>query len=118
MDRREEGTMDMPTNNNSFPSVTDLTWAVIAVLGGIANYLDGFLKGKQTPAWSRITAHAFVSGFSGYMVAQVILLVRPEWAFVSAGVAGYLGTQALDLFADILKKRAKDALDVDATKDK
>ena len=90
---------------NSFPSINDLTWALIAVLGGVASYLDGFLKGKQTPTLSRIIAHAFVSGFSGYMVAQVVLLVKPDWVFVAAGFAGYLGTQALDLVAEILKRR-------------
>lgn len=98
--------------NNQFPSLTDLAWAAIAILGGIASYLDSFLKGKQTPTAGRMLAHAFVSGFSGYMVAQVVIFVRPEWAFVSAGIAGYLGTQALDFVAEILKRRATTTFDV------
>lgn len=93
-------------NNNSFPSLNDLSWALIALMGGVARYLDGFLKGQQTPTWSRIAAHAFVSGFSGYMVAQVAVLIKPEWSFISAGVAGYLGTQALDMVADLMRQRA------------
>lgn len=40
------------------------------------------------------------------MVAQVALLIKPEWAFIAAGVAGYLGTQALDMVADLMRKRA------------
>lgn len=92
-------------SNHSWPSWNDLAWAVIAVLGGVARYLDSFLKGQTVPTWSRMVAHAFVSGFSGYMAAQAMLLVKPEWAFIVAGVAGYLGTQALDIIADLIKKR-------------
>lgn len=97
--------MEGPQNTSTFPTWNDLAWAVIAVLGGVARYLDSFLKGQQTPTWSRMAAHAFVSGFSGYMVAQAALLIKPEWAFISAGIAGYLGTQALDMTADLIKKR-------------
>jgi len=99
-----------PGNGSAFPTWNDAVWAIIAVLGGLASYLDSFLKGKQTPTLGKMIAHAFVSGFSGYMVAQIVLLIKPEWAFVAAGVAGYLGTQALDLAADMLKRRvgAKD----------
>lgn len=98
-------TMQPDGNSGGLPSFNDLAWAVIAILGGIASYLDGFLKGKQTPTAGKMVAHAFVSGFSGYMVAQIVLLLKPEWVFVAAGMAGYLGTQALDLAADILKRR-------------
>lgn len=91
---------------NSWSSWNDLAWAIIAVLGGVARYLDTFLKGGHPPTWSRMIAHAFVSGFSGYMVAQATLFIKPEWAFIAAGVAGYLGTQALDMVADFMRKRA------------
>lgn len=91
--------------HSSWPSWNDVAWAAIAVLGGVARYLDSFLKGGAPPTWTRLVAHAFVSGFSGYMVAQAALLIKPEWAFIAAGVAGYLGTQALDLTADLIKKR-------------
>lgn len=91
--------------HSSWPSWNDLAWAVIAVLGGVARYLDSFLKGQTVPTWSRMTAHAFVSGFSGYMAAQATLLLKPEWSFIVAGVAGYLGTQALDIIADLIKRR-------------
>jgi len=93
------------SGGHQFPTWNDAVWAIIAILGGVARYLDGFLKGQQTPTWSRIIAHAFVSGFSGYMAAQMALLIKPEWAFIIAGMAGYLGTQALDIVADIIKRR-------------
>jgi len=91
--------------HGSWPSWNDLAWAIIAILGGVARYLDGFIKGQMVPTWSKMIAHAFVSGFSGYMIAQAMLLIKPEWAFIAAGVAGYLGTQALDMAADLAKKR-------------
>ncbi len=93
------------TGNGNGPSWNDLAWAIIAILGGVARYLDSFLKGQTVPSWGRVIAHAFVSGFSGYMVAQAALLIKPEWAFIAAGVAGYLGTQALDMTADLIKRR-------------
>lgn len=96
----------MTPSGGNFPSVNDVAWAVIAILGGIARYLDSFLKGGHPPTWTRLMAHAFVSGFSGYMVAQVSLQIKPEWAFIAAGVAGYLGTQALDMVAELMRKRA------------
>lgn len=91
--------------NSSWPTWNDAAWAIIAMLGGVARYLDGFIKGQTAPTWSKILAHAFVSGFSGYIVAQAVLLIKPEWAFIAAGVAGYLGTQALDITADLIRKR-------------
>lgn len=93
----------MPSN---WPSWEHAAYALIAVIGGIARYLDSYLKGQTAPTWSRMTAHAVVSGFSGYMAAHATLLIKPEWTFIVAGVAGYLGTQALDFMADVIKKRA------------
>lgn len=95
-------------NPDHWPSWNDLTWAVIAVLGGVARYLDSFLKGQTVPSWSRMTAHSVVSAFSGYMAAHAMWLIKPEWAFIVAGVAGYLGTQALDIMADLIRKRFGD----------
>jgi hypothetical protein len=93
------------TPPHQWPTINDVTWAAIAVLGGIARYLDSFLKGQTIPTWSKMIAHAFVSGFSGYMIAMAVMLMKPEWVFIAAGVAGYLGTTALDILADVIRKR-------------
>lgn len=73
--------------------------------GGIAHSLDSYLKTGQSPGLGIILANAFVSGFSGYMVAQVALKLYPDWAFVVAGVGGYLGTKAIDWLSEAARKR-------------
>ena len=84
---------------------TELVWILLAMMGGVARYLDTYLKSGNPPQWGRAVTHALVSGFSGYMVAQVALRVHPEWALVAAGVGGYLGTQGLDFVTEVIKKR-------------
>jgi len=75
------------------------------MVGGIARYLDKYLNSGSTPQFGMIIGHAVVSGFSGYMVAQVALKVQPDWALVAAGIGGYLGIQGLDWLSEVVKKR-------------
>jgi len=75
------------------------------MIGGIARYLDTYLRTATTPKFGMLVANALVSGFSGYMVAQVALRVEPDWALVAAGIGGYLGTQGLDWLSEVLKRR-------------
>lgn len=83
----------------------ELAWVGLAMMGGVARYLDSYLRSGQNPRLGLALSHALVSGFSGYMVAQVTLRVQPEWALVAAGIGGYLGTQGMDWLATVLKKR-------------
>lgn len=85
--------------------LTELLWLVLAATGGIAKYIDSYLKTGVVPRVGLLVGHAVVSGFSGYMVAQVALRTAPDWALVAAGVGGYLGTQGLDWLSTVLKKR-------------
>lgn len=83
----------------------EIMWVILAMAGGVARYLDTYLRTGVIPRFGMLLAHAAVSGFSGYMVAQVVIRVNPDWALVAAGVGGYLGTQGLDWVAAILKNR-------------
>lgn len=84
----------------------EIMWIAFAMVGGVARYLDMYLKTGVIPRVGMLLAHAVVSGFSGYTVAQVAIRVHPEWTTVAAGVGGYLGTQGIDLIATIVKNRA------------
>jgi hypothetical protein len=83
----------------------ELLWIVLAVIGGIARYLDSYLKGGHPPKLGLLIAHAAVAGFSGFMVAQTVLHFSPDWALVAAGVGGYMGTQGLDWITSLMRVR-------------
>lgn len=83
----------------------ELMWVVLAMVGGVAKYLDIYIRTGVIPKLGFLFAHTLVSGFSGYMVAQVVTRMSPEWALVAAGVGGYLGTQGLDWVSAVLKNK-------------
>lgn len=93
------------TDNIFLKHLAELMWVLVAICGGVARALDGYTKTGVFPKVGMLFAHGVVSGFSGYMVAQVMLLVAPQWVLVGAGVGGYLGTQGLEWVASILKQR-------------
>lgn len=98
--------MDQPQLPNSlFAQAPEILWVLVAMIGGVARSLDGYLSGNVFPGVAKLVAHGFVSGFSGYMVAQVLLRLSPDWALIGAGIGGYLGTQGLDWITLILKER-------------
>ena len=86
-----------------FPS--DLIWILIALFGGLARYLDTYLKGKEQFSSPRMLATIIVCGFSGYMSAHLVLLVYPTWALFSAGIGGYAGVEALNVFFELWKNK-------------
>lgn len=91
---------------NFFDSINHYLWALFATIGGMAKYLDGYVRGTRAPSFSHFFAQAFVSGFSGYMFANVMVMYSPDWAYIAAGLGGFMGTQALDWILDIVKAKA------------
>ena len=81
-----------------------LIYVTTAMFGGIANYLQLYLKGHKFEVL-KLTASAIASGFSGYMFAQAMLLLSPRWSFVAAGVGGFMGDKTMDyLFRTIVSR--------------
>lgn len=97
--------MSTDTSVSLFKIGSELIWVIVAMLGGIARYLDSYIRTGVAPRLGLLAAHALVSGFSGYMVAQAILQFSAHWAMVAAGVGGYLGTQGIDWLATVLRDR-------------
>lgn len=87
---------------------TQTTWVGLAMAGGVVRYLDVYLKGGAVPKIGLTLANAGVSGFCGFMAASIMLKVQPDWALMTAGVAGYIGTQVLDWMADAIRKKLTD----------
>lgn len=82
---------------------SDVILILIAIFGGVARYLDATLNGKEQINWVRFLSYVLITGFTGYMAAQVMLLMYPSWVFISAGVGGYAGTQIMDFFVEAIK---------------
>jgi hypothetical protein len=95
-----------PSDTTWIGYTAPIMWLLLAMAGGVARYLDSYLRTGVMPKVGILFAHTLVSGFSGYMVAQVLLRIHPDWALVAAGVGGYLGTQGLDWAATAIKNRA------------
>lgn len=88
----------------TFPA--ELLWIVLAVFGGLARYLDTYLtEDRKEISISKIFATIFVCGFTGFLCAQIFMLIYPSWALVSAGIGGYLGTEAIKSLIPLWKSK-------------
>lgn len=83
----------------------ELIIAILAVFGGVARYFDFYLKGSEHFVITRFIASLFVSAFSGFMTAQIALLLYPTWVYIGAGIGGYASTKVLDIIITIIQKR-------------
>ena len=83
--------------------VSAVIFSSIAVVGGIARYLNGYVNGVPF-RFAAFCASTFVSGFTGYMLALVGLAMQfPEpILFIMAGTGGFLGDQAMKLVTEFL----------------
>jgi hypothetical protein len=73
-----------------------LLWLIIAMIGGVAKLLHQYIQNDAPIAIAKLLAQAVVSGFCGYLVAEVVQQISPRWAFVAAGTAGFVGAQILE----------------------
>lgn len=91
--------------NAWFEHTAETMWVILAMIGGIARYLDKYIRTGSPPQFGLLAAHTVVSGFSGYMTAHTVGHFQPEWTLIAAGIGGYLGTQGLDWIASIFQEK-------------
>ena len=95
----------------SFPP--DIFWIFLAISGGIARYLDKYVKGEQQFKIGMLFASLIITAFTGYMSAEIMLMFYPNWALIAAGVGGYAGTQFMDVFVVIVKNKLSNSNNLD-----
>jgi hypothetical protein len=83
----------------------DILWILLALFGGIARYLDTYLKKKEDFSVAKMLATVIVCSFCGYMAAMTAALLYPTWTMVAAGVGGYIGVEALNLLYTVWKNK-------------
>lgn len=96
--------------HNIFKSVDPLQFVLgaIALCGGVARYLNGFING--TPFSFRVfLASAFVAGFTGWIFATVgTSMAMPQGVvFAMAGTGGFFGEQTMKLTMEWMQARVK-----------
>lgn len=76
--------------------LAQLGYAVAAVFGGAARYMEGYIKTGQFKVGLAV-ANIFVSAFSGLMFANFveILGINAQAGFALAGVGGFIGGEAV-----------------------
>lgn len=92
----------------SFPiEPAQFVYGVIAICGGIARYLSGYVNGTTQFSFKVFLASIFVSGFSGYMFALVgVSLALPStFLFIMAGTGGFMGDQTMKLVMEYLQTK-------------
>ena len=89
-------------------SPVTFSYGAIAILGGIARYLNSYTKDGSPFSVKVLAASTVVSGFSGYMFALVGLsLSMPEpILFIMAGAGGFFGDQTMKFVMEYVKIKA------------
>lgn len=85
-------------------SAVEIVYVLISALGGMARYLNGFLRGKRFDLW-KLLASMIVSGFSGVTCAHLALLIKPGWEIIAASIGGFMGGEAMTYVANLLAKK-------------
>lgn len=81
----------------------DVIFVIVAIFGGIAKYLDTYLRGQEKVTVARATSYIIVCAFTGWITGEVMLIMYPNWALIASGVGGYAGTQMMDVFVELMK---------------
>lgn len=87
---------------------TEMTVALLAILGGAAKYIQDVLEGKDFK-WKELFMHIIIGGISGYCMAQLAVglgLGEGIQQFVS-GSGGVMGLQSFFFAKRIIEKKIR-----------
>lgn len=98
--------LDLQHDLNVTEAVGKMAYALLAGVGGIAKHLSEYLRGS-TFRIRQLIANTVTSGFSGYIFAEIAFNINERWAYVAAGVGGYMGAQGLDYVFDLFRRWAE-----------
>lgn len=86
----------------------EIIYGFIAVGGGIARYLNGYVDGHKFRLGIFLAA-ACVAGFSGYMFALLAnsMSLPSPMPQIFAGVGGFFGEQTMKLILETISRRSK-----------
>ena len=84
----------------------EIIYGAIAIAGGIARYLNGYINGEKFKLRILI-ASAIVAGFSGFMFALMgqNMNMPAQFINVMAGVGGFFGEQTLKFIMENIEKK-------------
>lgn len=78
----------------------------MGIVGGIASYFDAMLHKKKKFSISEFILQFSFSGFFGYIGGIIFInLGYSQWAFVGAGIIGFMGSQAPKILISLVEKK-------------
>lgn len=97
---------------HEFNTFTAALWTGLGAFGGVVKVLvqllreDAPLRTKKNIMWL-LLANSLVSGFSGFLGAVIMtqFTSNDNLHVIAAGIAGYMGVAALDIFSDWFRKK-------------
>ena len=84
-------------------------YGTVAIIGGVARYLNSYAIGQTHFSLGIFIASAFVSGFSGWMFAimGISLHLPQEIVFMMAGTGGFFGDQTMKYIMEWIQGRVR-----------
>lgn len=82
-------------------------WTIVAMVGGAARYLHLWLKPDESKPfrWLHLVATMVGAGFFGFMAGSTAeVMGYTHWAFVAAGLGGFIGDRTIDLIFSIISR--------------
>lgn len=84
-------------------------YGLVAIIGGVARYLNSYAMGQTHFSGGVFVASAFVAGFSGWMFAIMgtSMHLPQEMVFIMAGTGGFFGDQTMKLIMEWIQGKIK-----------